>query len=536
MSVLDYSKFEELAKEVAAEEREEQQGKASPRRAAKYVDSDGDTVSAPSDASDDEGDGQPRTTRRKQKKEQSPSTGSAAQAAPATQGQAASAPSPSQSQEASSQGGQGAVDAAAPPAAPAAPAAPSAPTLGAGAESESESESDDDEVLHPLFWTSKPKAGSKEDEKYTQVLKDLVFKDDDDKDKSPNQLAEEFKDKGNEFYKWGKKYHKRALKEYKEALVWARKGDGSEAGRATYAAILSNRAAIQLARRNFGSVVKDCAAAIEFGPSPLPHCRAHYRAACACEALGRLKEAKVFVDGGLAIDAANKPLVALREVVAKRLAALKRARLELERATLEERKLDEQMRKACVAHGITLGPLVNDIGHFLQSYVGSMTKGGFPRPTYEDGFMQWPVMFMYPESMQTEFAQAFDLRQTFRQGIEQMFPPSQAAAAAQPERVAPWDERADYTMDAVEVYFEERYVDAFNMEKMLAAQYSLKPKKDDYTKKRRVRVKLDHTLGQALQDAAYVVPGLPTFYVVSTRAPFYAETFCPQHEGRLRLL
>mmetsp|Transcript_13769 Transcript_13769/g.26713 ORF Transcript_13769/g.26713 Transcript_13769/m.26713 type:complete len:484 (+) Transcript_13769:144-1595(+) len=400
-------------------------------------------------------------------------------------------------------------------------------------DSDDEDGLNEDEDLHPLFWRRMPKPGTKGDEQ-AKILRDLVYKNEEDEPKHPNELAEDFKEKGNEFFKWGPKYFKRAMQEYKEALQWARKGDDSIENKKCYAAILSNRAAINLKLGNNGSVVRDCEAAIKYGPEPLPNPKTHWRAAMACSKLGKLREAKKFVDDGLKIDPENAEMIKLAAKVKKDLDAQKKAEREKERKLMEERRKDEQMRKECLERGFHVGPLVNDIEMYLQGAIGNKTQGGFPRPGRENNSMQWPVMLMYPEHMQTEFISAMDLHHTFRDHLEIMFPPSRAAMT--PENKAPWDELGDYTVDEMEVYMEERVVHSFDMERMWEKQYSIKPEKEDWSKRRRVLVSLDKTLNDCLKDPDYVIPGVPTFYVVSKRSAYYKDTFCPDHNGRLRIL
>ncbi|GBG32205.1 Tetratricopeptide repeat protein 4-like [Hondaea fermentalgiana] len=405
-----------------------------------------------------------------------------------------------------------------------------------GEDSDDDSDDDglnEDEDLHPLFWRRMPKPGTKGYET-AKILEDLVYKNDEDEPKHPNELAADFKEKGNEFFQWGRKYYKRALQEYKEALQWARKGDDSDDNKKCYAAILSNRAAINLKLGNNGSVVRDCEAAIKYGPDPLPNCKTHFRAACACTRLGKLREATTFVEGGLAIDAENPELLKLKKTVAAKLKEQKRVEREKERVVMEERRKDEQLRKDCLARGFHVGPLVSDIEVYLQGSIGNKTRGGFPRPGRENQSMQWAVMLMYPEHMQSEFIHAFDLTHSFRDHLQVMFPASRAAMTE--ANRAPWDEQGNYTVDEMEVYMEERVVHSFDMNRMWETQYTSKPDKVDWSKRRRVHVPLDKTLGDCLADPDYVIPGVPTFFVVSKASSYYVETFCPEHKGRLRIL
>jgi len=397
--------------------------------------------------------------------------------------------------------------------------------------SDSDSDSDDEEGLHPLFWSKPPKPGGKNDE-LQKLMDDMIYRNDDNEPKTANELAMDCKDKGNDFFKWGPKFYRQALKEYKKGLQYSRKGDGSDSNRLCYSAILSNRAAIELKFRNYGSVVRDCKAAIKFGPNPMPHCRAHFRAASACYELGKHKEAMEFINGANDIDPGNSAVLQLQVKVEARMLEQKKFKMGKERELMKQQRLDETFRKNCLNNRISIGWLVNDINQFTSHSVGNMTMGGFPRPTYEAESMQWAVMMMYPESGQSEYIQSFDLHHTFYDHLSLMFPHTVASDA----EFAPWDENHDYFLDCMEVYFEERYVHPFNMNKMWTSQYSAMPEKIDYGKRLRVKVPLDKTLMQALSDPQYVVPGIPTFYVVSNRSVFYKDVWMPQLQQGNRIL
>jgi len=481
---VDYSRFEDIERAEKAAEGSSSDSKGRVAL-AKYVDSDGDTVSAPSDDELEPVSKDAKLVRRKDNVENDTEEWNGVEVPP---------------------------DVA----------------------DDSESDDDDfneDEDLHPLFWRRMPKKGTKGDG-MAEVLHNMVYKNDKDEDKTANELANDFKEKGNEFYKWGEKFFKKAMKEYKEALQWARKGDGRPENQICYASILSNRAAINLKWQNFGSVVRDCEAAIKYGPDPLPNCKTHYRAALASFELGKMRDAVTFAKGGLDIDPSNELLQSVWDKADNKLAEQRTAQRQKEREMMLERKLDEEMRKQCQARGLRIGPLVNDISNFLARGMGQRTQGGFPRPTYFENSMQWPVMLMYPEVMQTEFIQSFDMSHSFRAHLLQMFPQNQNDLS----KKAHWDSNGNYTVDKLEVYFEERYVEPFDMSKMWASQYNKRLETEDYSKKLRVKVSLDASLSQALKDPGYVVPGIPTFYVVSNSTVFYSDVFVKEHKGRFRIL
>ena len=391
----------------------------------------------------------------------------------------------------------------------------------------SESSSEDDADLHPLFWTKLPE-GSKEADDIKEAFTTMIYED-----RSPDELAEDFKAKGNEAFKWGKKFHDNALKYYKEGLEWSSKGSRSVENQTVYAAILSNRAAIQLSRRNYGKVIRDCKAAIRFGPDPLPNCKPHFRAAKACAALQRYVESLEFVSKGLEIDPENSLLVKLKdEVQAKHDDQVKvKRRKEVER--MKQRRVEEKVRKACVAKNLRLGPLIMDISRYTGSTV---VQGKFPLPTVKgDGSMVWKVMIMYPEYSTSDFIQEWGEVESFGSHLQRMFPFKGSGEELRPE----WDEKGYYTVENLCIFFEERYVRSLDMSRMWEKQLETAKAKEeeegDYSRKLRVQVKLEHVLLNALQDEQYVIPGVPLFYVVSKSSPYW-KIYKEQHKGRLRLL
>lgn len=53
------------------------------------------------------------------------------------------------------------------------------------------------------------------------------------------------------------------------------------------------------------------------------------------------------------------------------------------------------------------------------------------------------MIFLYPEYKESDYIQAFNETNTFHDHLEVVF-----------EQPAPWDTRKDYTLDNIEVYFE----------------------------------------------------------------------------------
>ncbi len=64
-----------------------------------------------------------------------------------------------------------------------------------------------------------------------------------------------------------------------------------------------------------------------------------------------------------------------------------------------------------------------------------------------------------------------------------------------------------------------------------ALDYGRRPDKEDFSKKLRVHVPLDCTLEDAMRDRAYVIAGVPPFYLVVAGSAYYRERFALAHQG-----
>ena len=63
----------------------------------------------------------------------------------------------------------------------------------------------------------------------------------------------------------------------------------------------------------------------------------------------------------------------------------------------------------------------------------------------EDGLVHWPVMFVYPETMQTDAVEDFVEADSLQQHLDVMFSPD-----APP---LDWDDEHEYTRDKLELYY-----------------------------------------------------------------------------------
>lgn len=211
--------------------------------------------------------------------------------------------------------------------------------------------------------------------------------------------------------------------------------------RALLATLYTNRAAAELALRNYGRTIADCGRALRLDPTNV---KALYRSGRALLAVGRLSEAADAVARGLALDGANESLIGLkREVEAKITALSAKEREEKER---KEREMRQRLRvrAALRARGITTRkserpPEMEDAGIKLVE-VDDDNGAGTSQPV-----LTFPVVLLYPLHLQSDFVRAFAETETMADHLAYVF-----------EQTPPWDTEGEYTPKAVECYVETR--------------------------------------------------------------------------------
>ncbi|KAG5460663.1 MAG: hypothetical protein BJ554DRAFT_7257, partial [Olpidium bornovanus] len=270
------------------------------------------------------------------------------------------------------------------------------------------------------------------------------------------EIADNFRNQGNDCYREGQRGYHDAVKFYTDAL--AQKCDNAELNAKCYL----NRAAVNLAlsgrknrrrRRggvggaragnrsvndkgaiaeNFRKVLNDCASALKINPKLIV---AYYRSAKALYELDKIDEALDCLDRGLKIEPANETLKAeLKKCEDRKAVLLAKWKQESERRNRERREQEE------VAEALRLrGIRVVSTGPGARSAEASYRLALDP----ETGNLVWPCFFLYPEHKESDFIQAFDEVSTFGDHIDVMF-----------EQPAPWDARREYRPDSVDVFFE----------------------------------------------------------------------------------
>jgi len=295
----------------------------------------------------------------------------------------------------------------------------------------------------------------------------------------PTKRAIALKDNGNNCYKAGKKRWKDALDFYEQALDVKCGDDRLESQ------VLSNRALIHLKKGNYGTAIEDCKSAIAKHPW---NSKAYCRAGQASQSLGKMKEAMRWYEHALkkAGDDFLKrnfvrnlikklDIIIEKEAEAKREAKMKRAM---------KNKAHEMIREA-----VKLREIKCTRATFSGEHQPKLdTKGG----------IHWPVLFMYPEFLQTDFVQDFHELRTFKEQLAQMFPPKTPPA--------PWDQKMNYVLLELDVYIEIKS----------STPHTVR------------RVGMDEPLAEALVMKDVVLEGVPTFMVVSRKSK-YMENFQGTH-------
>eukprot|EP00727_Mastigamoeba_balamuthi_P011580 m51a1_g7044 hypothetical protein (362) ;mRNA; r:124404-125780 len=341
-----------------------------------------------------------------------------------------------------------------------------------------------DELLqHPLFATSVPDEMTPEFE----ALQMIAYEG------TPTEIAENFRNQGNENFRRGKQWWDDALKFYGKALA-AKAPEAS-----LNSVIYLNMAAVELSKGNYGRALGDCKMSIKLTPPGTV--KAHWRAARCCLELGRLEEAEQFCKWGLQVEAGNSEILKIQAHVAEALAA-RAAAEERRRREWEERERaskETAVRAELESRKIRLGdPTLNpaDLSAMLgdaRAYVDE-----------ESDQLVFPVALVFPEYNSVDAVAAWG------EGV-----PVGAQLNAVLEERRPWDERGDYVGSAgVDVYVTlggRRGVDAGA---------------------RIAKLKATSTLSSVLGHRDYVMPNtlIPELFVVSRSSPFLPHFLKGEHQ------
>lgn len=356
-------------------------------------------------------------------------------------------------------------------------------------------------------------------------------------------LAEHWKGKGNESVVNAQKektnkrigHYRHALAHYGQAMNYIREAvrPPNRVTKKTlklHSTILSNRAQVHLALKNYGSCRKDCIKAVAMWRKNV---KAYYRAAKASWLVKKYREGLQFADFGLKQDAENKPLIQIRGKLAQKCEELDAKEKQQKKALQQLDFKVSKVMKACKERNIIVGPAV-----FIERY---QDYDSMPE-VLPDGSLSWPAVFLYDEYQQSDFVQAFHEGEMFAQHLALMLPIEGPPA--------PWDERFTYKASDVDVYFQESSVQPFESQsswrKYFAkgegvvvgddafdAEETPEERRKRYEfegkKKAWVQVPVEHgtTLLQTMQHKGFIVPAVRTaLFLLAHKTTQLTLLFC----------
>ena len=229
----------------------------------------------------------------------------------------------------------------------------------------------------PFFMTKLDESGENTE---LEALKALAYEGE------PHEVAENFKNQGNDLYK---------VKRFKDARELYTKGVDVICGNDKInEALFANRAACELELKNYRRCINDCKMALSINPKNL---KCYFRMGKAFLSLDKLEEAQEAADFGLKIDQSNVSLQNLSRNITKRIADLK---------AIEEAKLKEQQerenKKIMLESAMTLRN-VKSITTKEPAELLKEAKARLEDPMDFESQMIYPAIIMYPTINEFDF-------------------------------------------------------------------------------------------------------------------------------------
>lgn len=248
-----------------------------------------------------------------------------------------------------------------------------------------------------------------------------------------------------------------------------------------HAALLANRAQVNLNLENYGHCVADCQDALKL-KADVKCC---FRAAKACNAVKKPERALQFVKRGLKFpgEGNNQALLGQKSVADGILARQQEELRKKMRDRQEKVVAWQEAVQLMKDHGVKLGRPELCSEHWAE--YGQMA------PRIDEGELHFSVLFIYDEHSQSDLVQDAVMGHCLADHIAVMFPPQGAPA--------PWDE-------------EDRY----HARKLTAFYQTIDDRKHH-------EVDLNLPFEQLFRDEKYVCPGfVPTFHIIPKDA-LYAQ-------------
>eukprot|EP00884_Botryococcus_braunii_P014826 jgi/Botrbrau1/23344/Bobra.0051s0004.1 len=353
------------------------------------------------------------------------------------------------------------------------------------------------EDLPAMFWDSLPENGIEHpDMAAIQALLD---------ESSPEELAENFRVQGNEqltnalkLAKNRKFYIRKAVETYSKGIAV------SSADKGVVSILHSNRAQAQLKLENYRAALHDCLKAISADRGNI---KAYFRGAQAAFKLQNLEGAIKLCNDGLEVEAEAPELLKLKETCEAQLAEKSALEREQNLRKIAERAPALKLADAMLSAGWRVG--------LPQFSIGS------EKPFLDkEGNLHTPVLFIYPESRQTDAVQDFDARHPFAAHFDVMFGADAPALG--------WDQDGTYTRDRIRCFYLTHAASPLSkpaLVEVLAGGWpsDMSHKEPSRYGPKSARLKgVDEScsLADVLRQEDYVMPGIPVFFLLAEGTPF----------------
>ncbi|XP_020227382.1 tetratricopeptide repeat protein 4 homolog [Cajanus cajan] len=321
--------------------------------------------------------------------------------------------------------------------------------------------------------------------------------------------AFEFKEKGNQYVKMGKKHYSDAIDCYTKAINQKALSDSETS------ILFSNRAHVNLLLGNLRRALTDAQEALKLCPSNL---KAIYRAAKASLSLNMLVEAREYCLKGLQLDLDpnNEELKKLEQQIGIKISEKEKHEAEVSKAVAEAKELVS----AIEYRGLKIGKAV----------YRELT--GLRKPVLDkSNILHWPVILLYAEVMSSDFIEDFCETDMFSVHLDMIFAEDQPLS---------WDVENNYKREFVELYYEACSGICLSKEKLLhcllegtaaSDREGVGDEEKDVVEDFKqhggspkwIKVNERRTLHDVLKEPNFIIPGIPVFYVVSKRSSFYSK-------------
>lgn len=319
--------------------------------------------------------------------------------------------------------------------------------------------------------------------------------------------AIELKEKGNQFVKMGNKHYSDAIDCYTRAI------NQNALSHSQTSILFANRAHVNLMLGNLRRALTDAHQALNLCPTNI---KAIYRAAKASFSLNLLAEAQDICQKGLQLDPDNEELKKLNLQIGLKISENKKHEAEVSKAVAEAKELVSAIEN----RGLKIG----------KAMYRELT--GLRKPVLDkNNILHWPVLLLYAEVMSSDFIEDFCEADMVSVHLDMMF------AEDQP---LPWDVDNNYKREYIELYYEgcsglrlsKNGLLRCLLEGTVASDAegvgdegkdAVEDLKQNLGSPKWIKVNERRQLHDVLKEPNFIIPGIPVFYVVSTRSSFYTK-------------